>query len=167
MASRHRRNRQLPVLQIAVAILIITVVWLSWHNARKLMPAGDAEHALAAVEQFYAYEQAGDFGSSWELFHPEMKKRFSKADYIQKRAHIMLQDFGVTTFEVETGHPAEVADWQMSVNAEPITEVYEVVVKQIFQSPYGNFEIVQPCYAANDAGEWKLLWSYQAEQAQE
>ncbi|WP_308638452.1 hypothetical protein [Paenibacillus silvisoli] len=161
MVSRIRRSRQLLVVQLIVAILIISVVWLTWHNVKNLLPAGDDEHALAAVKLFYAYEQAGDYGSSWELFHSDMQKRFSKADYIQKRAQVMLKDFGVSVFDVEVGRPTEVSNWRMSSDSEPIGEVYEVVVKQMFQSEYGNFELVQPCYMVNDAGEWKLLWSFQ------
>jgi hypothetical protein len=95
-----------------------------------------------------------------------MKQYFEKAAYIQKRAHIIMQDFGVTTFQVEVGSPTRITDWKMSAESAPLPVVYEIIVTESFHSPYGNFEIVQPCYATYDSGKWTLLWSYQADKAQ-
>ncbi|SFI88761.1 hypothetical protein SAMN02799624_02506 [Paenibacillus sp. UNC496MF] len=164
--GRLGRGRRLPVLQLFVGAVIVAVIGLAWHNAKRLLPGSDSEGALQAVEQFYRFEQAGDFGSAWELFHPLMQQRFDKAGYIQKRAHVMMQDFGVDTFDVELGAAKAVADWRMDAAAAPIPKVYQVPVTETFYSPYGNFQLVQNCFAAYEAGAWKLLWSYQADPAQ-
>jgi len=151
------------LFKLALGCLVVVVVWMTWINVSRMFSPSESSKALEAVEQFYKYEQVGDFGSAWELFHPYMQQRFAKSDYIQKRAHIIMQDFGVRTFEVNTGTPKLVKDWRMSQDAELIAEVYEIDVTEVFHSPYGNFEIVQPCYAAYHSGQWTLLWSYQNE----
>ncbi|SEO14404.1 hypothetical protein SAMN05518847_10664 [Paenibacillus sp. OV219] len=148
-------------MKLLLGLVIVLVVWLGWRNFSGLFQSGDDEQAQAAVEQFYSFEQQGDYGSAWELFHPEMQQRFKKAEYIQNRAHIMMQDFGVNTFDVHIGSPSRVADWKMTEGAAPISVVYEFDVEELFHSQYGNFTIVQPCYAAYDSGKWKLLWSYE------
>lgn len=156
------RSNGSALFKFAFVGLVVMVAWLTWRNVAGNFGGGDASKALGVVKQFYRYEQAGDFGSSWELFHPLMQERFDKADYIQKRAHIILQDFGVKTFRVTIGAPKKVSNWQMSTDAQPIAHVYELDVTQTFHSPYGDFEIRQPSFAANVDGKWKLLWSYQA-----
>lgn len=161
----RRRYGSLPVNKMVIAIFMILVAWMTWHNASNLISSGDEDQALKVVEQFYKFEQVGDFGSSWELFHPMMQQQFEKAAYIQKRAHIVMQDFGVNTFQVEVGSPTRITDWKMSAESAPIPVVYEIIVTESFHSPYGNFAIVQPCYAAYDSGKWTLLWSYQADKA--
>ncbi|GGD75978.1 hypothetical protein [Paenibacillus nasutitermitis] len=158
-----RRRRRIGAVKVVLGGLIIIVVWMTWINASRMFSPSDSSKALEAVEQFYKYEQVGDFGSAWELFHPFMQQRFAKSDYIQRRAHIIMQDFGVRTFEFHTGTPKRISDWRMSQEAELIAEVYEIEVTEIFHSPYGNFRIVQPCFAAYFSGKWTLLWSYQNE----
>ncbi|REE92789.1 hypothetical protein A8990_10387 [Paenibacillus taihuensis] len=148
-------------MKLLLGAVIVLVVWLSWRNFSGLFGSGDDEQAQAAVEQFYEYEQQGDYGSAWELFHPEMQQRFNKAEYIQNRAHILMQDFGVNTFDVHIGSPTRIADWKMSADAAPIPLVYEFHVEESFHSEYGNFTINQPCFAAYESGKWKVLWSYE------
>ncbi|MBM7567339.1 hypothetical protein [Paenibacillus sacheonensis] len=163
MAVRRNRGNG-TVLKLMLVAFVVIVIWMTWRNtASKLMGNDDEKQARAAVEQFYAYEQAGDFGSSWTLFHPLMQERFEKAGYIQKRAQIMLQDFGVKTFDVKIGPPKRLPQWKMSREAQPIANVYEIAVTESFQSPYGNFDIHQACFAAKVDGKWRLLWSYQQE----
>ncbi|MFC5652853.1 hypothetical protein ACFPYJ_27870 [Paenibacillus solisilvae] len=158
---KRRRGDHLLLFKLVIGFFILLVAWMTWHNASRFFSPGEESEALHAVEQFYKYEQVGDFGSAWELFHPLMQQRFNKPDYIQRRAHIMLQDFGVKTFEFHTGKPELLTDWKMSQETDAIAEVYQIDVTQIFHSPYGNFEIVQSCFAAYESGEWRLLWSYQ------
>ncbi|WP_219835820.1 hypothetical protein [Paenibacillus sp. R14(2021)] len=161
--GRGRSNRNGAALKLLLAVFAVLVIWMTWNNLEGKIGRSDAEQALEAVEKFYHYEQTGDFGSSWELFHPVMQQRFDKAAYIQKRAHILLQDFGVTTFQLHVSAAKRLTDWRMSAEAQPIPTVYEVEVTQTFQSPYGNFSLQQPCFAALADGHWKLLWSYETE----
>ncbi|MBW7452518.1 hypothetical protein ACFOLF_10545 [Paenibacillus sepulcri] len=157
---RGKRKTGPLAFKLVLGGLIIIVAWMTWINSARMFSPSEESKALAAVEQFYKYEQVGDFGSAWELFHPFMQQRFAKSEYIQKRAHIILQDFGVKTFEFHTGTPKHITDWRMSEDADPIAEVYEIDVTEVFHSPYGNFQIVQPTYAAYHSGQWTLLWSY-------
>ncbi|WP_102776564.1 hypothetical protein [Alteribacillus bidgolensis] len=49
------------------------------------------EEAKETVELFYEYEQQGDFAQSWELFHPDMKDKFSKGKGTTfKTGHMLL-----------------------------------------------------------------------------
>jgi len=150
---------------IAIVMLGVAAIWLTWMNTGDglLGSSSEGSGALETVKRFYQAEQAGDFGSAWELFHPQMQERFDKASYIQKRAHIIMQDFGARTFEFEAEDPQPVIGWKMDSDAAEISSAYKVVVRQTFHSPYGNFELVQPCYVTQESGEWRLLWSYEAE----
>ena len=159
MRIRRRNSR---VMGWMIVVISATVLLLIGLNYRPLSTTGHADQALEAVEDFYHYEQAGDFGSAWELFHPIMQERFDKAAYIQKRAHIMLQDFGVKTFDVSFGKPTAISNWKMTATSEPIAKVYEVEVTETFHSPYGDFHLVQNSYVVDVEGTWKVLWSYQA-----
>jgi len=166
MLQSRRRTRKLPRGWIVIIILGAAAIWLTWMNAggeQLLSSSSEGSGAAETVKRFYQAEQAGDFGSAWELFHPLMQERFDKASYIQKRAHIMMQDFGSKTFEFEVEEPQPVTGWKMDSDAAEIPRVYKVVVKQAFRSPYGNFELVQPCYVTQESGEWRLLWSYETE----
>jgi hypothetical protein len=158
--ARNRRGRGSLVLRFAFGIIILLLAWMTWSNVSRMFGAGGENPAVQAVAHFYELEQAGDFGSSWELFHPLMQQRFDKSTYIRNRAQSLMQDFGVDTFDFSLGKPERLTDWRQSEGAAPISEVYRIVATLLFKSPYGNFEIVQPCLAAYDAGEWKLLWSY-------
>ncbi|MBW7476746.1 hypothetical protein K0T92_18670 [Paenibacillus oenotherae] len=148
-------------LKLFIALLIVAIGWMTWHNITSMFSEGEDPDALKLVKSFYTFEQAGDFGSSWELFHPLMTAYFDKSTYIQRRAHIMMQDFGVKTFEFYASEPRLVTNWRMSKESEPFAEAYEIRVTQIYRSPFGNFELVQPCYAVAVSGEWKMLWSYE------
>lgn len=157
---RRQGSRRSIGLKVGLGLIAILLLWVTWHNGSRLFTSQDKSDAAALVEQFYKDEQIGDYGSAWELFHPLMQERFSKAEYIQKRAHITMQDFGVKSFEFSLGAPKLLPGWKMSGEAEELPVVYEIIVTQKFKSPYGNFEIVQPCYAAQATGKWRLLWSY-------
>lgn len=119
------------------------------------------EEAVEVVAQFYDFEQEGDFGSSWELFHSLMKEKYKKSDYVQTRAHVFMQHFGTNTFVYHLSEPDRTFDVQLIEGKEPLNEVYLVTVTQIYHSSFGNFKIVQPVYAAEESGEWRILWSFQ------
>ena len=46
--------------------------------------ASPAQQAKNAVQQFYSFEQQGEFASSWMLFHPSLKEIFKKGPYIHR-----------------------------------------------------------------------------------
>lgn len=114
------------------------------------------------VHAFYVAEQQGDFGSAWELFHSDMHKRFSKESYIETRAHVFLNHFGVQTFQFTMEEPELVGEWRMDENSSKLVHVYKINVQSIFQSPiFGRFELSQACYLAQEDGHWRMLWDYQ------
>lgn len=116
--------------------------------------------AVATVDTFYTYEQDGAFSDSWVMFHPLMKAKFTKTDYLQGRPHVFMHDFGVTTFTYSLGEPEEVQDWIMEEGAESIDMAYKITVTQLFKGKFGDFSIVQDVYATMVEGKWTVLWDY-------
>lgn len=112
-------------------------------------------------------EREGNFGGSWELFHSQMKEHFAKDSYIQKRAHVFMQDFGVDTFGFELGELEEVGAWRMGGDQPLLEEVFAVPVTMTYLSSFGALEIRQDVFVAQESGEWKVLWSYQGESDKE
>lgn len=116
--------------------------------------------AVETVDTFYAFEQDGAFSSSWAMFHPLMKEKFDKGYYIQDRAHVFMNHFGVTSFTHSVTEPSKIENWKMEKGAEPISVVYKVTVSQVFRGKYGNFTLNQDVFATRLGGEWKVLWDY-------
>ncbi|MFB4163917.1 hypothetical protein ACE1TI_08745 [Alteribacillus sp. JSM 102045] len=112
------------------------------------------------MELFYEYEQQGDFAQSWELFHTDMKDKFSKGHYIQDRAHVFMNHFDVTTFAYTVGETEEMENWQMDKDTSELNDVYKVNVIQTFKGKYGHFDISQDVYVSKENDEWKVLWDY-------
>ncbi|ENH97854.1 hypothetical protein J416_03291 [Gracilibacillus halophilus YIM-C55.5] len=96
MKYKWRKYRMLVKIGIGVIIvsLMIFFIFQFFSSERK---------ARNVVEQFYQYEQSGDFAQSWDLFHSYMQDKFDKSTYVQDRAHVFLDHFGVPTFEVSMG----------------------------------------------------------------
>lgn len=162
MLRRRRRAGLGPLgLKLFIGLAAAVLGWMTWYNAAALFKADEDPEALQLVKKFYAFEQEGDFGSSWELFHPLMETYFNKSSYIQRRAHITMQHFEVKTFQYRVSEPKHIVNWRMNKEAKPFSEAYEIIVTQAFQTPFGNFELVQPCYAVLESGEWRMLWSYE------
>jgi len=136
-----------------VLILIIVMIYF-------LIGKSPEDHAKAAIEVFYAFEQDGAYSDSWEMFHPLMQEKFEKGHYLQDRAHVFMNHFGVTTFEYTVEDATEVTEWQMDEEAEPIDTVYEATVSQVYKGKYGNFTLVQEVFAVELDGEWRILWDY-------
>jgi hypothetical protein len=157
-AARRRPvpDRRTVVLAALLILLATAAVLLSV----LLVRSADARKAKAAVEQFYAYEQAGDFGSSWELFHSRMKERYAKDVYIQARAYIFMNQLGARTFIYEVGDAKRVSVWRMEEESDPLTGVLRMPVIQYMDTVFGSLEIRQNVYAAREDGEWKLLWPF-------
>lgn len=152
-----KRTNRRPMLILLLLIIISLLCCYLFYTFFLNTPSNQAENA---VEEFYSYEQEGAFSDSWEMFHPFMKERFEKGHYLQDRAHVFLNHFGVNTFTFSIEDAEVVHDWQIEEDAETIDEVYHIPVTQYYQGKYGNFSIVQDVYVTNLDEEWTILWDY-------
>lgn len=118
------------------------------------------QQASRTVEAFYEHEQLSNFSESWDLLHTQMRDKFSKGHYIQDRAHVFMNHFGVDTFEFEVGDVKKIEDWSMEKGSEPLGDVYFMTVVQTFKGKYGHFRLHQDVYVVEEKGEWKILWDY-------
>ncbi|WP_286229738.1 hypothetical protein [Neobacillus mesonae] len=150
------RRKRTPLPLIVAAVLVIGIIFLL---GKWLFLSGD-RNAEAAVDEFYRFEREGDFSNSWELFHTFMKKRFSKSNYIQDRAHVFMNHFGVETFTYSLGKPEKLNSWKMSKTGKALENVYKVPVIQTYKGKYGNFDLQQDVFVVEEKGEWKILWDY-------
>jgi hypothetical protein len=153
----RRRRKPLPVILIGL-LIIVAGVFLT----KCAITSFSSDDPEEVVREFYNYEKEGDFGSSWELFHSEMQKRFSKGDYIQTKNHVFIGHMGVETFEVEIGEIENIGEWEYKRGDEvdTFTDVKAAEVDMIYESDYGLMTISQVCYVAQEKGEWKVLWDY-------
>ncbi|PZE20498.1 hypothetical protein CBW46_013585 [Paenibacillus xerothermodurans] len=126
-----------------------------------LIPNVRDEQIRDVVERFYRYEQAGDFGSSWELFADEMKFKIKKETYIQRRPHVFMQDLGAKSFDFTINRPTKVSSWRMSENNAMFSRAYKMQVTQVFTGIFGTFRLVQDVYVVDENDHWRVLWSYQ------
>ncbi|MGC5775707.1 hypothetical protein [Paenibacillus pabuli] len=156
----RRKNRNALFKKIGFIAIVVLLLWLIGRTIPYLFRAEAPDEAAAIVEEFYNYEQAGDFGSSWELFHPLMKERFPKSVYLQSRAHIFMQHFGVETFDFEMEKPEREFDVTVIDGVKPFPEAYRIGITQQYTGTFGQFKIVQTCYVVQDGEEWTLLWYY-------
>ncbi|SDL25697.1 hypothetical protein SAMN04487896_3455 [Paenibacillus sp. ov031] len=156
----RRRNRNALLKKIGFIALVLLLLWLIVRTIPYLFRADAPDEAASIAQEFYKYEQTGDFGSSWELFHPLMKERFPKSAYLQSRAHIFMQHFGVETFDLEMEKPEREFDVTVIDGVKPFAEAYRIGVTQKFTGTFGQFKIVQNCYIVKDGDDWTLLWYY-------
>lgn len=119
-----------------------------------------AYEAKQTVHRFYQYESEGRFSESWELFHSLMKEKFSKGYYIQDRAHVFMNHFGVTTFSYSLGRTTKIKNWSITSSAPLLNPVYKTTVTQIYKGKYGNFRLVQDVFTTKEDGHWTVLWDY-------
>jgi hypothetical protein len=152
-----RKSAPFKVLLMGIVLLvgIVTVLMLikaTWSSPDK--------EAIAVVSEFYQFEQEGEFSSSWNLFHSTMKEKFSKGHYIQDRAHVFMNHFGVETFDFTISEPEKVDQWKMSKNGPVIKNVYKILVTQTYKGKYGNFDLKQEVFAVEEKEEWKIIWDY-------
>ncbi|WP_156477327.1 hypothetical protein [Rossellomorea vietnamensis] len=112
------------------------------------------------IEDFYDFEKEGDFGSSWELFHSEMKKKFSKSTYIQTKNHVFMEHMDVDSFEVEVEEISDQKEFKFSKDGPTFKNVKKGDVLMTYDSQFGKLTINQTCYAVEEEGEWKIIWDY-------
>ena len=159
---RRRPLRFLPI--ILLALLLILGGWQLYGWMQSSFGTSRETELQETVDAFYAAEQQGDFGSAWELFHSDMHKRFSKESYIETRAHVFLNHFGVQTFQYTLEEPELVGEWRMDENSSKLVHVYKINVRSIFESPiFGRFVLSQNSFLAQESERWRLLWDYNSE----
>lgn len=151
---RRRSSNKFPVIIIVCIVLLFVILMINL-----LTGIGERE-PKDVVKAFYHNEQEGDFGSSWELFHPVMQKRFSKNGYVTERSHLYMSHYGVDTFSFELGDKEKVKNWKMSKDTKKFPEAHRFEVKQTFKSKFGTFTVVQDTYVVKDEKEWKIVWDY-------
>ncbi len=139
--------------------MIIIVALFLFISVRFLFDLGKNEPE-DVISTFYHYEEEGDFGSAWELFHPVMQERFSKNVYVTERSHIYMSHYGITTFEYEIVVEEEIQNWKMAEDKDTFPTAYKMIVEQQFKSKFGNFTILQDVYAVQHEGEWRIVWEY-------
>ncbi|TYR79332.1 hypothetical protein FZC66_14570 [Priestia megaterium] len=152
-------KRTLFIKRLFVAIGLVSMIVLCvWGFQFTFLSS--TYQAKSTVEEFYTLEQEGNFSDSWELFHSAMKERFPKGAYIQDRAHVFLNHFGVDTFSYEVKDVQKVEQWKMTNEMEAFKEVYEIQIVQTYKGKYGNFNLHQLVFAVKEKGEWKIAWDY-------
>jgi hypothetical protein len=150
----RRRKNPVPLLLIGIAGAVLIFLFVSVLGNR------GGESPEKVIEEFYEYEQKGDFGNSWEMFHSEMKKKFDKSSYIQTKNHVFLGHMGVDTFEVKVGEIKKIKKFPFSKDGPTFKDVRSAKVDLLFDSQFGVLTISQVCYVAQEKGEWKILWNY-------
>ena len=151
---RRRSAIRLPIIIVVVVVILLVIM-----IGRVMSGLGkqDPEDVVAA---FYRYEQEGDFGSAWELFHPVMQERFSKNAYVTERSHIYMSHYGVETFSFELGKEEDVQNWKMAKDAEEFEYASRVEVEQTFKSKFGIFKVIQDIYVVEEEDGWRIVWAF-------
>lgn len=157
---RYRMMHRLKLITAIALIIFAILIFVSCVRSTFFNPE---KEALKAVETFYELESSGHFGESWEMFHPLMKEKFSRNHYIQDRAHVFLNHFGVEKFTVTIGKPNHYSEWQMDSHSPVLEDVYKIPIIMTFKGKYGNFDIHQDVFSHKVDGEWMILWSYDRE----
>lgn len=153
MYSKSSLRKVLPVLIAAITL----TGFIGFIGYLLFSPSSDAKNI---VQDFYDYEQEGNFSKSWYLFHSKMKERLPKSFYIQDRAHVFMNHFGVETFDYEIEDVEKVENWKMSIDSPSFEVAYKVSVTQTYKGKYGNFDIKQNVFVVKEKKEWKILWDY-------
>lgn len=149
-----RRKRPIPLL-FFIIIAVVVFLFFFFLNSFQLNSPEEV------VEAFYQYEQKSDFGSSWELFHSSMKKKFLKRSYVTERSHIYMSHFGVSTFSFKIKESEKLSSFKMEKEGPTFHDVYKVPVELHFISKFGVFTIEQDVYVVKENQEWKIVWKFE------
>jgi hypothetical protein len=150
-----RRRSPVPLVIGAIAsILIVVALFMIVGESR------EPDTPEEVIKEFYQFEQSGDFGNAWELFHPEMQNKFPKSSYIQTKNHVFMGHMGVDEFEVEVGKIEKLEKFTFNEEGLTFKNVRKAEVALFFDSQFGELTISQTCYVALEEGEWKILWDY-------
>ncbi|CAM3559788.1 hypothetical protein GCM10009865_10810 [Aeromicrobium ponti] len=149
------RHKNTGKILLAIPVFVLTAILLI-----NILFSSPDQHAINAVDEFYSFEQQGEFSSSWGMFHPWMKEKFAKGHYIQDRAHVFMNHFGVDTFSYSLSEPEELKNWKPVKEGPSFKNIYKINVTQTYKGKYGNFDIQQEVFAVKDKDEWTILWDY-------
>jgi hypothetical protein len=116
--------------------------------------------AQETVDEFYSFEQDGNFADSWKLFHPYMKQKFTKSSFIQDRSHVFIGHFGAETFTYEISEPEEIEGWRMEEGQKSFKSAYKFQVMQNYKGKYGAFSFQQDVFVVKHKEQWVILWDY-------
>jgi len=155
MVKNVQKQRFLLLIAVAAVLLIIIVGSLIFFNS----PRNEAKNV---IEDFYELEQQSMYSKSWELFHPYMKEKVPREDYIESRPHLFMNHLDATNFRYEMESLDKVKDFTFEEGAREIDVVYRTTVHQYFSGKYGNFIISKNVYAAEveEEDNWYILWDY-------
>lgn len=159
ISHRQRRKRMRIMLFMVIGIFLAVVSVLLW-NPSSPIPTTKEWTPQQVVAQFYQYEQKGNFGSSWELLHPVIKEKYNKDTYIQRRAHVFMEDLGVDTFQFEMGQATAEASWKMSPLSPPLSNVTKIPVTLHYQSEFGDFKLLQDVYVVKEVEQYYIAWPF-------
>ncbi|PEU72554.1 hypothetical protein CN397_06660 [Priestia megaterium] len=154
----YRKKTLLLKKSLGVAVFLSVIALGVWMFQFTFL--SPSHQAKSAVKEFYTLEQEGNFSESWDLFHSSMKKKWTKGAYIQDRAHVFLNHFGVDTFTYSIEDVEKRKSWKMENDRKAFPVVYEMTVIQTYKGKYGNFDLVQKVYAVREKGKWKVVWDY-------
>lgn len=160
LARRTGKLRHLFFAGTVAAVSLLSLVLFLYN----FYWSSGSQQARHAVNAFYAYEQAGDYGSAWELLHPAMRAQFSKEYYIRLRTSFYMQQLGAGSFRFETGEPKRLDYWKHAPEAERLAGVYRIPVTQHLMTVFGQMTIKQDIHAVKEEDRWLLLWNYNEEE---
>lgn len=150
-----RRRSPIPLVFVGIGVIIMMMIFLFISVGERY-----SNNPEQVIEDFYDFEKEGDFGSSWELFHSEMKKKFSKSTYIQTKNHVFMEHLDVDSFEVEVEEISDQKEFKFSKDGPTFKNVKKGDVLMTYDSQFGKLTINQTCYAVEEEGEWKIIWDY-------
>ncbi|MFD2617875.1 hypothetical protein [Terrilactibacillus laevilacticus] len=150
-------NKSRRISFLFLVIFLITLSILIFY----LIKTTAKHEAINTVKEFYREEQKGNFGTSYDLFHSSMHQHFTKDQYIQKRAHVFMQDFGTKSFDFTIGDVVHLKEWSYNKEESPIKDVFQISISLTFHSVFGVFSLEQDVYVAKQKNEWRILWEYE------
>ncbi|HLU23417.1 MAG TPA: hypothetical protein VKZ77_13210 [Bacillaceae bacterium] len=151
---RYKKTTLIFVLVLIISIFFCFMI-ISFITCKP------TDEVKKVVTEFYTLEQQGMYSSSWMLFHPIMQEKFKKPHYIQDRAHVFMNHFGVETFSFTIEEPEKLETWKITSDSPTFEDVYKVKVTQTYESKYGNLQILQDVIVIQEEDQWKIAWDYQ------
>jgi hypothetical protein len=149
------RRRKQPIHPIVmIGIILCLLIFLAYSL---LSFTNKAEEV---VNRFYSYEQLGNFSSSWELFHPIMKEKFTQGAYVQDRAHVFIGHFGAESFSYKINNSDKVKNWKATKDGEVFKLAHYFQVVQTYKGKYGKFSFTQEVYVVKVEDGWGIVWDY-------
>ncbi|WP_043931052.1 hypothetical protein [Bacillus sp. EB01] len=150
------RTKRRPALLLTIGVVFLMIV-----SCLLFIVFSPSHMAKRVVNEFYSYEQLGNFGDSWQLLHPFMKEKWPKSTYITDRSHVFMGHFGSETFEYSIEGGKKISGWSMSKDTPKFKKVYKFEVIQDYKGKYGTFAFVQDVYVVKNAeGEYEIVWDY-------